>query len=325
MKKSFFSWSAALSFVAAFFAFSAFAEEKPLLLDGVAAEVGGVRITIADVMNEAKDMAYSLRKPQGIAELYGTALTNLIDRQLILQKYEQAPQKLPKWYLKRRAEAIIAEHFAGDRNRLIKMLDSRGINYDTWQKKIEADTIIGTMRAQFVDHNISIGPEELKEVYDREYAGKKLDGPVRVAMILIETDQGTTNALRAANHLVSQLRNRKLDFSDVARNISKDPHAREGGDWGYINPDDELRSDLATVVKNLHVGETSNPIAIDGTHIYIIRKIDEREDLTIPYDYVRSQIEGKLREEASDKRFKAWVKSLSEEMTIRVYPFPLNR
>ena len=325
MQKSLFSAPAALALLAAAFVFPLFAEEKPLLLDGVAAEVGGVRITVADVMDEAKDMAFGMNKKFELSELYTSALTNLIDRQLILQKYEQAPQKLPEWYLKRRAEGIIAENFGGEKARLVKMLDSRGISYDTWLKKIEADTIIGTMRSQFVERDISIGPEQLREVYNRDYAGKKLEGPVRVAMILLEFDQGTTNALQAANHLASQIRSGKLDFATVARNVSKDPHAREGGDWGYINPDDELRADLAAAIRKLGKGEISAPIAIDPTRVYLIRKIDERKDLEIPYDYVRAKIENELHEKASEERFKKWVESLSREITIRVFPTPFDR
>lgn len=301
------------------------AKDPPILLDGVAAEVGGVRLTIADVMNEAKDIAFTEQKRQKASELYGEALTNLISRQLILQKYDQAPQKLPDWYLKRRAETIIAENFGGDKTKLVKMLDSRGINYDTWLKKIEADTIIGTMRSQFVEHDISIGPDELRKVYERDYAGQKLEGPVRVSMILLESDKGVTNLLRAAGHLVTQLRDGKLDFADVARKVSKDPHAREGGDWGYINPDDELRADLAKVVRELKKGQTSDPIAIDPTRVYIIRKTDERKDLAIPFDYVRAKIEGELRQRASEKRFKEWVRSLARETIIRVFPSPLGR
>ena len=325
MKKSFFSFFPALFLLASLAVFPVFAEEKPLLLDGIAAEVGGVRITIADVMDEAKDMAFFMQKKKTVPELYAVALTNLIDRQLILQKYEQAPQKLPEWYLKRRAESIINEKFNGNKTDLVKMLDSRGISYDTWLKKIEADTIIGTMRSQFVERDINIGPEQLREVYDRDYAGKKLEGPVRVAMILLESDKGRTNALHAANHLVAQLRNGKVDFESVARHVSKDPHAREGGDWGYINPDDELRSDLAAAVNKLKKGEISDPIAIDEKRIYIIRKLDEQDDLSIPYEYVRAEIEGQLHEEVSAKRFKGWVKSLAKEMTIRLYPSPFDR
>ena len=210
---------------------------EPMVVDAVAADVGGRHITVAEVMEAARDIISAdgaLSAPALAARLpaaYAEALTNLVTRQLILIRYDQAKQKLPEWMLKRRAS----------------MLTQRGLSYEKWRKKIEEDTIITAMRHQFVDSGIVVKPEDVLAVYERDYATRKLDGPVRAALILLRPEEGqsTAAAITNATVLARELQGGK-DFAAAARRLSSDPHAADGGDWGYIDPAAEFRKELAT-------------------------------------------------------------------------------
>ena len=172
------------------------AAAEPMVVDAVAADVGGRHITVAEVMEAARDSisAEGAISATALAEklpgAYAEALTNLITRQLILIRYDQAKQKLPNWLLNRRVEAIIEEHFGGDRSLLVSMLAKRGLSYAKWRKKIEEDTIITAMRSQFVDQGIVVKPEDILAVYERDYANRKLPGPIRAALILLRPEEG---------------------------------------------------------------------------------------------------------------------------------------
>ena len=311
-----------------FLALAAFhlAAAEPLVVDAVAADVGGRRITVADVMDQARDSisAEGAISATALAErlpgAYAGALTNLIMRQLILIRYEQAKQKPPAWFFNRRVESIIEEHFGGDRSLLVSMLAQRGLSYEKWRKKIEEDTIVNLMRSQFVDQGIVVKPEDILAVYDRDYASRKLPGPVRAALILLRPEEGQSAEAAVSNAVVlaKDLQAGK-DFAAAARRLSKDPHARDGGDWGYIDPAEEFRKELADALAALKPGEVSDPVVIGSDYIYILKKVDESKDLSIPFDSVRDEIEHNIRAEAGGERFDAWIESLRQVTTIRIY------
>ncbi len=299
---------------------------EPMIVDAVAADVGGRHITVAEVMEAARDSisAEGAISATALAEklpgAYADALTNLVTRQLILIKYDQAKQKLPNWMLNRRVEAIIDEHFGGDRSLLVSMLAQRGLSYEKWRKKIEEDSIITAMRSQFVDQGIVVKPEDILAVYERDYANRKLPGPVRAALILLRPDEGQSPEAAVSNAVVlaKDLQSGK-DFAATARRLSKDPHARDGGDWGYIDPAEEFRKELADALSSLKPGQVSDPVVIGSDYIYILKKIDESKDLSIPFDSVRDEIERTLRADAGAERFDAWIDSLQKATTIRIH------
>lgn len=300
-------------------------EAGQIVLDAVAADVGGVRITVADVMENVREEINNRRLSGAEASaaaktLFLPALSNLVDRQLILLKYEKIGRKLPSWYLNQRVEKIIEENFNGDRSRLVEMLSSRGISYAKWRKKIENDTLIMTMKQQFVNQKVVVKPEEVRSEYEKNYKTKKLPGPVRVSMIQLRTEgrTGEENAAEAAK-LVAKLR-AGGDFAAAASEFSVEPHAGNGGDWGYVDPGYEFRSEIADAIAKLKTGEVSDPVVIGDNLVYILKKTDERTDLTIPYDFISHDIEKELKTRYADARYRAWTESLAKEFTVRIYP-----
>ena len=302
------------------------AAAEPMVVDAVAADVGGRHITVAEVMEAARDSisAEGAISATALAEklpgAYAEALTNLITRQLILIRYDQAKQKLPNWLLNRRVESIIEEHFGGDRSLLVSMLAKRGLSYAKWRQKIEEDTIITAMRSQFVDQGIVVKPEDILAVYERDYASRKLPGPVRAALILLRPEEGQSSDAAISNAVVlaRDLKAGK-DFAATARRLSKDPHAADGGDWGFIDPAEEFRKELADAFSTLTPGEVSDPVVIGVDYIYILKKVDESKDLSIPFDSVRDEIERDIRADKGGERFDAWIDSLRKTTTIRIH------
>lgn len=296
-----------------------------VVLDAVAADVGGKRITMADVMENVRD-ELNMRGISGMEAsvaakgMYSSALSNLVDRQLILLKYEQLGKKLPAWYLNQRVEKIIEEKFNGDRSKLVEMLNSHGISYEKWRSKIEDDTVIMTMKQQFVNQKVIVTPEKIMEVYNRNYKDKKLSGPIRVSMIQMRPEGKSREQLVSeATSLVARLR-KGDDFADAAMQFSCEQHAEKGGDWGYVTPADEFRKEIAEAIAQLKTGEISNPVVIGDGLVYILKKTDERSDLSIPFDVVSGDIENELKEQLIANRYRSWVDSIAKDYTVRIYP-----
>lgn len=314
-----------LPVAAAFLAFAGYAAERQsVLLDGIAAEVGGERITIADVMADAREMAYAQGRvdvasnPAVLRELYAGALSNLVSRKLVLLQYGQGDAKIPDWYFNQRIERIVESSFGGDKTKLVAMLESRGMNYGEWRRRRIDDMIFGMMRQQFIAENVKVRPSEVAAVFAEKYAGEKLPGHVKVSMIMFNAEGKTGEVVATARAEVEKLR-RGQDFAATAKRLSVEKHAAEGGSWGYIEPEDELREELAAALKPLGIGAVSDPVVV-GDYVYVLRKDDERADLSVPLEAVREKIEGELLEERGEARFAAWIKYLAEKNTVRIFP-----
>jgi len=317
----------ALLFAAALRAAAATNAPTPLLLDGIAAEVGEARITIAETMLLARELAAARQIPVAeqaakLRELYAEALESLIDRQLILRAYAALEQKLPAWMVDRRVEAVIEENFGGDRSRLVSTLNRQGMGFDVWRKRLEEEMIIASMRQQFVDQNIAVAPADIRAYYATNAAAFALEGPVRVGMILIGTRDGEGDAARLAR--ARQVRERLLagqDFRAVAGQESAEAHARNGGDWGYVEPADVFRREIAEALAPLKVGEIS-PLIETESGIYLVTKLDERADGVLPLEDAWGGVEAHLRRRETARRQAVWLDSLKQATTVRRYPLP---
>ena len=297
---------------------------RSMQLDGIAAEVGGRRLTISEVMSDARDIAFSegrtdvIGNPSVLLELYAQALTNRVNRQLILIQYEKGDAKIPEWYFNQRIERIIETSFDGNKAALVEALESRGTSYAEWRKRRVDDMIYATMRQQYVDANVKVRPSDVERVYREKYAGTTLPGHTKVSMIAFPCGEDEKAAVAKATALVEGLR-KGDDFAAVARRESKEPHAEEGGSWGYIEPAEELRAELVSALKPLGIGAVSDPIVLAG-YVYILRKDDDRADLSVPLELVRAKIEEDIAQEEGETKFAEWLALLSRRTTVRIFP-----
>lgn len=294
--------------------------QNPVQFDGVAAEVGGTQITIADVMSEAREIIFASKVADLSSEVRrsvaSAALTNLVNRQLILHHYEQGEGKIPDWYFNQRIEQLIDTAFKGDKQNLVRVLEERNLTFSVWRKRTIDDMICATMRSQFVEQNIKIRPIDIEARYQLNYANMKLDGPVQMSMIMLAVNNDPEKALSDAKILAESLR-KKGNFAEIARKISLEKHASEGGSWGYIDPEEMLRKELADAIMPLGVGAISPPILV-GEHVYLLRKDDERDSLDVPIEMVREQIEQELFREQSEIRYAEWLRDLAQKYTVRI-------
>ncbi|MBR3085655.1 MAG: peptidylprolyl isomerase [Kiritimatiellae bacterium] len=293
----------------------------PMMIDRAVAEVGGRKITLSEVMAAVRDRLFEERRAPSeseMPELYASALSNLVARQLVLLEYGRSEVKIPEWYLNQRIDRIVENNFGGDKSRLVAALAERGMSYPDWRRDRNEDTIVGTMRQQFVDKSVAVRPADMERVYRERYATNTLPGRVKVSMIMLKAgDDGEDAAIAKAAEIMSKL-STGGSFAALARTHSMESHAEKGGSWGYIEPEDEFRPELAAALAGIGVGQVAGPVAAGG-YVYLLRKDDERDDLSVPFEIVRDEIEQELMEQAAEERFQAWVRHLATKYTVRTY------
>lgn len=95
------------------------------------------------------------------------------------------------------------------------------------------------------------------------------------------------------------------DFAEVARDMSRDPTAKEGGDRGWVEPDDVLRHQVADVVFAMDQGEVSDPVDCgDHAHVFFAQEVAPGRQ--VPFDEAREAVIERIRE----------VKGISEELYL---------
>jgi peptidyl-prolyl cis-trans isomerase C len=126
----------------------------------------------------------------------------------------------------------------------------------------------------------------LHAAYDRIYAGKPGPDEVRARVIMVTTDA-------EARTVIEKFQN-GADFSELARQFSKDPSAQNGGDLGFL-PLEAMAPEVGSVVFALSPGQvTQYPVrALFG--YFVLRVESRRQRATPSFDEVRLQLERDLR------------------------------
>lgn len=304
----------------------AHAEQLPerTTIDGVAAYINEQAVTIGEVMMMIEPVRRKLvlrydgeELRQRLEAAYQEALQALIERQLILQAYEQLDQQIPEWAIENRLNEIISEMFNDDREQLMDVLEQEGVNYDEWRERIRQQMIVANMRNSFVEDTVHISPAELNEYYQENL--DKYREPARIKLSMIVLDKGKTAEEAARKReLAEDLRRRALageDFGVLAKRFSTGSRASRGGDWDWIDPEATLRKELADAVAELSPSGISQVIEL-GELFYII-KLDGRKAKTVrSFEVARDEIERELRRQESARIYNEWISRLKKDARI---------
>ena len=122
---------------------------------------------------------------------------------------------------------------------------------------------------------------EKRKLYDESVKKFKPEQEVRARHILVESED-------KAKEVLKKLKTGG-DFAALAKEVSKDPGASDGGALGYFSKD-QMVPEFAEAAFKLDKGKISDPVKTQfGWHI--IKAEDKRERPVPTYDQVKDQIE----------------------------------
>jgi peptidyl-prolyl cis-trans isomerase SurA len=295
------------------------------MMDGVAARVNGDSITVAEVMAEIPNSAWlgQSREQQEarLRELYGRTLDAFIDRRLILAAAKAQEMKLQGWVLNDRERELVDSRFGGDRNKLLAALTERRISYEDWRKGLEEDLLIGAMRAEFVDKRVSVSPSDIRSYYTTNRAALGTAAGVRVAIVtLTEPASGKETLAQFGDRVLKEL-DGGADFAAVARQYSADSRAPQGGDWGFVQPEEKFAGPIVQALAALKPGQYSRLVRL-GDQAYVIRKVEEKEATTLTIEEAWPLIERRLRESQAESLYREWMARLRRGAFVQVFELP---
>ena len=133
---------------------------------------------------------------------------------------------------------------------------------------------------------------------------------VSVILLRPPADDQAPTVEKRAEEILARLRKGE-PFADLAKSFSADSHAKDGGLWKNVKPEEAFRPEIAAAIDKLVVGETSPLLNLDCWG-FIVKKIGQtkerkrsfaeayEETVLVDLRYYRLPVSELLKEESFD-------------------------
>lgn len=302
--------------------------QQERMVDGIAAVVNSNVITYGQVRELLMFRQRSLNESfQGeelkekMKESQDAALKDLVDRQLIIDEFNEQGFQIPEHVIDDRINTIIREEFAGDRGAFIRTLRAEGFSLPRFREVEREKIIVQAMRQRAVRSDFVISPDKIEAYYRKNIAQYSSPEEIRLSMIVLRaTDDGTDDPVESRRRMAKEIREKIMeggDFAGMAQMYSDDSTGALGGDWGWIDRR-TLTSELSNAAFALQPGQTSEIVQV-GDSFYILRVEARKAAVTKPLAEVRDEIGRKLHEEERLRLQEQWISRLREKAFVKIY------
>ncbi len=149
-----------------------------------------------------------------------------------------------------------------------------------------------------------VGEKELKKFYDQQVAGS-IQKEYKLRHILLKTEA-------AAKDIISKL-NDGEDFEELAKNESKDPSGKIGGDLGWL-ASGQMPPALSKAVAKLKKGTlTQSPVKL-GNDFHVLKLEDSRKREAPKFEDSKNQISNIIQRQ----RVQAYITNLRDKAKIEI-------
>ena len=301
-----------------------------VVLDGLAAKVNDAVITVDDVGTALGDMRRNGKLPASEADfktVYSNTVEHLIERRLILQQAAEKKVTFPEWAVDGRIREIVKEKFDDDMNKLNAMLTTIKTPLTEWRNMIRDDMIVTAMRQQMVEKYVTATPADMAREYRENRALYRQGSKTTVSVILLKPadagDKKAPSVSTRGEEIFARLE-KGDNFADLARQFSADSHAKDGGVWKDVIPQEAFRPEIAQTIAALKVGQVSKLVDLDGWG-FIVRKDAETSAKELTFAEAYDEIESNVKKRLGQEAYKAWIQRLRDAAFIKIYPFPEDK
>lgn len=263
-------------------------------VDGIAAKVGSETILRSEIANEMQRLGLQ------DASRYAEIRDEMIDRKLMLKAARESKMTMQEWVVENRVREIIQKAFGGDRNRLVETLGKQRISYPEWYARMKEDMIVGAMRWNVINKNITASPAEMRAEYAAHPERYVAEHRVTVSVILLKPEE-------------------RVRRDEISAALKEKSFAELGGRrYADVKPEDVFKLEVCAEIAAMPKGTISKWIEIDGWS-FLLRKEDERDGRRLSFEEAFDAIEANVKEEKSKAAYLAWIARLREETYVKVF------
>lgn len=295
------------------------------VLDGLAAVVNNSPVTFSQVRElvaarerAASEQLQGAELNEKIKQIRTEAISELIDRQLILQYFKEKGFQLPPYLVEDRIATVIREEHNGDRAAFARKLASFGYSIERFRKEEMEKIIVQSMRQQVVKTSPVIPLDKLKAFYREHIKEFTTEEQMHLRMVILRSaDKGTPEQRKKFLEEVRTKVSQGAKFADMAKLYSEDSTAESGGDWGWVNPG-SLNDTLAKAAGELKPGQMSKPIVM-GTSAYLLFCEEKKAKSVLGFEESRDTIEKVMVTQERQKAQEEWIAKLRKKAYIKIF------
>lgn len=291
----------------------------PTYTDGIAAIVNNDIITMERVRMDVGPIIKRIQSESRNEQEFRRNLFNAemdvinstINRKLIVEAFMAKGGQISETYEKKEYENYLQHVFGGNRLEFAKFLKEYGKSRREFKIDVKERAIINFMMSELRASQQEVSPMKIKEYYDSHISEFFKPHEVELKQIVVfDDDPDAQRKLADIKHALAN----KDDFETIARKYSD---AFLNFDLGYISPDD-LVPEVAETVKNMQLGEHSEPLALSGA-TYIFSIAGERPAHQQTLQEASRDIENLLFYKYQEEARTNWIKSLRDKAYIKIF------
>lgn len=242
---------------------------------------------VQKVKASAQESGQSL--PDG-ATLRKQALDRLIQESLQLQLADRQGLKISDTQLEQAIQSIAADNKM-TLDQLRAQLAREGLTYAQYREEVRREILMNEVRRNQVRRRINISEQEVKQVVDILAKQGQQQQQYHVGHIQVALpDNPSAEQLNAAKSKIERILaalKQGADFRKMAIAESSGPKALEGGDWGWMSPQ-EMPTLMAEAVQGTKKGDIIGPLR-SGAGLHIIKVFDTKGQQQVVQTEVRAR------------------------------------
>ena len=295
--------------------------DEPDVLDRVIAVVNNDAITLSELQENVIYYRTENRQDSVTEEdLSKRLLGKLIEGRLQLQEADREKIVVDDAEVTEELMDRMKKFNAKTLEEFEAMVRKQGLSVDVVRKKLRDQLMVSKVIRRKVSFRVSVTEGEIDRYLEENRQKLETGLTYHARHILIPPDgEPTPAAWEAARARADAVHARLLggaDFAEVAREVSKDGTAQDGGDLGPLKQG-ELAEDIERQILTLAPGQLSAPFRTElGYHLVML---DTRETLGGELlARARQQIRDILFREKYEARLEAWLAEIKRRAIIEV-------
>jgi peptidyl-prolyl cis-trans isomerase SurA len=294
------------------------------VVDRIVANVNGEIILYSELQEQVKIMEkyapnLDLEDPAKKAQVERDLLTDLIHQKLTEAEVQRLKVSATNSEVEGALSRILEQNHA-TLEQFEVSLKANGQSLDKFRERIKKDLERNKLMERVLKTEVVISDEQVDAFLNGE-KGRAATTSQKIRLGLIALPAGDKNG----SHEEVQKKGREIlgklkagaDFPTMAKQFSKGVAAKEGGDIGYMSPE-ELAPFISKAIKGLGKGEMSDLVQGPGGY-YILKVLDiDTTKVNASDPALREKVRNYLYNQEVNRKFEEWLGDLESKAFIQI-------
>lgn len=300
------------------------ASAKDVLIERIIARINNKIITQRQYDKESQKLHAQLAQKYSGDELQKqfaihrkNLLRDMIDTDLLVQKAKDDDINVETRVIKE-LDQIRQQNNLPSLEALQEAVEKSGMSWANFKNRIKRSLLMQGVISQEIESRIMLTRNDARKYFDTHR--KEFDSPpgVHLEEILISTQKHSpAEAEKLAKQAIADIEGGE-HFSDVAKQLSDAPSAKDGGDIGFFKQG-TIAPAIAKAIANVDTGEVSKIIKTQYGYM-IFKVLEKRVGKNPTFNQVADKVMNELYHQRIQSRYRPFLTKLREQSVIRLAP-----